>query len=301
MDGEGRGRERWGIAAAAASSLIGGLSLVAIRRVVGTTDPVLLAFFRYGIGALCLLPLSLRGRERLPPPRAWPEIVLLGGLFFALFPILLNQALVDTTASRGALALSSLPLLTLVIAATAGAERLTGRKLAGILLACAGVALALAGQGFGAQGLSTHGLSTGHWRGDLTMVAAALIGALYNVLARPAIRRHGALGFTALAMAAGAVTLMLLVPFGGPLSARLPQDGLGWGAVGFLGLVGGALTFLLWSAGLARTTPTRVAVTVALNPVSAMLVGAFWLGEPIGPALLGGLGAVTLGILVASR
>jgi drug/metabolite transporter (DMT)-like permease len=72
-------------------------------------------------------------------------------------------------------------------------------------------------------------------------------------------------------------------------------------AVGFLGIVGGAITFLLWSVGLARATPTRVAVTVALNPVSAMLAGAAWLGEPVGPALLGGLGAVVVGILVATR
>ncbi|HEV2675769.1 MAG TPA: DMT family transporter [Aliidongia sp.] len=285
--------ERLGVAAAAASSLIGGLSLVTIRLVVGTTDPILLALFRYGIGALCLALLLLRPGFRLPATRDWPQIVLLGGLFFALFPTLLNLALVHTTASRGALALSSLPLLTLAIAALTGVERLTGRKFAGIALAIAGVAVALGG--------GAADLDRGYWRGDLIMVAAALTGAIYNVVARPAIARHGALGFTTLAMAAGALLLLLALPFGGPLGPRLPQDATGWSAIGFLGIVGGAATFWLWSAGLARTTPTRVAVTVALNPVSAMLVGSLWLGEPIGPALLCGLGAVVAGILVATR
>lgn len=285
--------ENRGVAAAAASSLIGGLSLVTIRLVVGTVDPILLALFRYGIGALCLLPILLRPGYRPPAMRAWLEIGLLGGLFFALFPILLNLALVHTTASRGALALSSLPLLTLALAAATGAERLTGRKLAGVALAIAGVALAL--------GTGVPGLDEDHWRGDLTMVAAALTGAVYNVMARPAIARHGALGFTTLAMTTGAAMLALALPLGGALGPRLPQGIAGWGAAGFLGIVGGAVTFLLWSAGLARTTPTRVAVTVALNPVSAMLVGGLWLGEPLGPALLGGLGAVVVGILVATR
>ncbi len=283
--------ENWGIAAAAASSLIGGLSLVTIRLVVGTIDPILLALFRYGIGALCLLPLVLRPGHRPRALKDWLQVFLLGALFFALFPVLLNQALVHTTASRGALALSSLPPL--AIAAAAGAERLTGRKLAGIALAIAGVALAL--------GAGTAGLDAGHWQGDLTMVAAALAGALYNVLARPAIARHGALGFTTFAMAAGAVVLALALPLGGPLASRLPQDTIGWSAVGFLGVVGGAVTFLLWSAGLARTTPTRVAVTVALNPVSALLVGGLWLGEPLSAGLFCGLAAVIAGILVASR
>ena len=285
--------ENRGVAAAAASSLIGGLSLVTIRLVVGTVDPILLALFRYGIGALCLLPILLRPGYRPPAMRAWLEIGLLGGLFFALFPILLNLALVHTTASRGALALSSLPLLTLALAAATGAERLTGRKLAGVALAIAGVALALV--------TGVPGLDEDHWRGDLTMVAAALTGAVYNVMARPAIARHGALGFTTLAMTTGAAMLALALPLGGALGPRLPQGIAGWGAAGFLGIVGGAVTFLLWSAGLARTTPTRVAVTVALNPVSAMLVGGLWLGEPLGPALLGGLGAVVVGILVATR
>lgn len=282
--------ERWGVAAAAASSLIGGLSIVTIRLVVGTTDPILLALFRYAIGALCLAPILVARGIRPPPLGDWPEIAGLGALFFALFPFLLNLALVHTTASRGALALSSMPLLTLALAAATGAERLTGRKLAGILIAIGGVALALGG-----------GLDQGRLTGDLIMVGAALIGAAYNVAARRAIGRHGALGFTAFAMASGAVVLALLLPFGGPLASRLPQDTAGWSAVGFLGVVGGAITFLLWSEGLARTTPTQVAVTVALNPVSAMLAGAVWLGEPVGPELLAGLAAVAVGIMVATR
>ena len=102
-------------------------------------------------------------------------------------------------------------------------------------------------------------------------------------------------------MAAGALILALALPVGGPLGPRLPRDAVGWSAVGFLGVVGGAVTFLLWSAGLARTSPTRVAVTVALNPVSALLVGGLWLGEPLGVALIGGLGIVVMGILVATR
>jgi drug/metabolite transporter (DMT)-like permease len=281
--------EQWGVAAAAASSLIGGLSLVTIRLVVGTTDRILLALFRYAIGALCLVPILVARGIRPPALRHWPEIAALGALFFALFPALLNLALVHTTASRGALALSSLPLLTLALAVATGAERLTGRKLAGILIAIAGVALALGG-----------GLDRGHLAGDLVMVGAALVGAVYNVAARRAIARHGALAFTSFAMAAGAIVLALLLPFGGPVAPRLPHDAVGWSAVAFLGVVGGAVTFLLWSEGLARTTPTRVAVTVALNPVSAMLVGAVWLGEPVGPALLGGLAAVVTGIVIAT-
>ena len=84
----------------------------------------------------------------------------------------------------------------------------------------------------------------------------------------------------------------------GPPPAFTPA---GWLAVGFLGLFGAALTFMLWSLGLAYATPTLVAITVTLNPVVAMVLGASLLGEPVTARLLVGLAAVAAGIALATR
>lgn len=97
----------------------------------------------FGIGVVLLLPATLLARERLPTARNLPTVALLGLLFFGLFPVLFNAALARTTAARGALALSTLPLLTMLAAAALGAERMTARKAAGVLVATAGVGLAL--------------------------------------------------------------------------------------------------------------------------------------------------------------
>jgi hypothetical protein len=51
---------------------------------------------------------------------------------------------------------------------------------------------------------------------------------------------------------------------------------------------------------LGRATPTLVAVSVAINPVTASLCGVLLLGETIGPSLVIGLAAVLVGIAVAS-
>jgi drug/metabolite transporter (DMT)-like permease len=47
-----------------------------------------------------------------------------------------------------------------------------------------------------------------------------------------------------------------------------------WIAVGYLGLFGSALTFILWVFALSRASPTRTAVTVTINPIFASAVGA---------------------------
>lgn len=287
-------RKEWaGVLAACASSALGGTAVVATRAVVGQIDPLTLAALRYLIGAACLLPLALaRGGGR--PARAdRPAVAGLGLLFFALFPYLFTLSLSMTTAARGSLALSTLPVLTLTVAALLGAERLTGGKTAGVLVALAGVALALSGR--------MAGMPEGAWRGDVVMVAAAMVGALYNVRSRPYLAHYPAVVFTAWAMAAGAAALVALAAARGTLASVAGFGWQAWAASGYLGAVGAALTFWLWSKGLERTTPTRVAITVTVNPISSMTLGALLLGEPVTVRLVAGLLAVVGGIWLATR
>ena len=217
---------------------------------------------------------------------------MLGTLFFAGFPALFNLALVWTTAAHGALALATMPLLTLLLAVAMHAERLTALKLAGVLLAMGGVALALAGDLAAAP--------PGAWRGNLVMLAAAGCGAGYNVASRPLLRRYPPLTVITRAMLAGAIVLGLAVAGMGQPMRLATLSGPGWAAVAYLGVIGAALTFWLWTYGLEHTTPTRVAVTVAINPVVAMSLGFWVLDEAPTPLLLLGLGAVLGGILLTA-
>ena len=68
----------------------------------------------------------------------------LGFMFFGVFFVFYNLALVYTTVARGTLALSTLPLMTMVAGALLGVESLTARKTVGVLLAMIEVAAALA-------------------------------------------------------------------------------------------------------------------------------------------------------------
>ncbi|TKW73384.1 MAG: DMT family transporter, partial [Bradyrhizobium icense] len=248
--------------------------------------------FRFGIGFLLLLPVALVQGHRWPPRQDWPAVIGLGLLFFAAFPILFNASLIFTTAARGALALSTLPLLTMVVGAALGSEPLTARKTAGVLIAIAGVSTALL------TGLATA--PDGAWRGDLLMVGAALCMALYSIWSKPFIARSGPIPFTTLAMAAGAVVLVVCGRVNGsfaPVEAFGPPQ---WLAAFYLGAFGSALTFYLWSFALERTTPTRVAISVTVNPVAASLVGATLLGEPLRWNLAAGIVTVFIGIWIAT-
>jgi drug/metabolite transporter (DMT)-like permease len=284
--------ETWGVLAAVLSSGLGGTSIGATRYLVNAIDPLAIGSFRFGIGFLLLLPVALLKGGNWPAGRDWLGVAGLGVLFFALFPILFNASLIFTTAARGALALSTLPLLTMVVGAALGSEPLTARKSAGVLIAMLGVAMALL------SGLATA--PAGAWRGDLLMVAAALCMALYSIWSRPFIRRSGAIAFTTMAMAVGAACLILISWWRGSFAPVAAFGGSQWLAAVYLGAFGSALTFYLWAFALDRTTPTRVAISVTVNPIAASLVGAALLHEPLHWNLVGGIATVLVGIWIAT-
>jgi len=281
-----------GILAAVASSAFGGMAAAVTRFIIDAADPVAIAVFRFGLGFLILLPVALVLRCRWPRGRDWIGVAALGVMFYGAFFVVYAEALVYTTAARGALAISTLPLLTMIVAALLEKEKLTVRKSVGVLVAMSGVALALA------AGLAEAPAQA--WRGDLIMTAGMLSMALYNVLSRPFMQRSSPLGYATAGMAFGGGLNALLVLQGGGFEAVAAFGAAQWAAVLYLGVFAGALGFYLWVYALERATPTRVANTITVSPIAAAALGAVLLGEPIGASLLIGIAAVALGIWIAS-
>jgi drug/metabolite transporter (DMT)-like permease len=284
--------ERLGVLIAVLSSTFGGTAAAVTRYVVGAIDPVTIAAFRFGIGVAVLLPLALLLRSALPRGRDWIGAGLLGVMFFAVFFVFYNIAMAYTTAARGALALSTLPLWTMVVAALLGAEALTARKTLGVLIAVGGVAIALI------AGLAAA--PAGAWRGDLMMLGATLCMAFYNVWSRPFIARSSPLGFVTASMGAGAACLVIVATLSNGFAVTQSFTAAQWIAVIYLGVFGGAAAFFLWVLALRMTTPTRVANTMTVNPIAASLLAAVIVSEPIGWNLVLGLAAVAAGIWLAS-
>jgi drug/metabolite transporter (DMT)-like permease len=289
----GAGIGEWiGVLIAIVSSALGGTAAAVTRYLVADADPLTLAILRWGIGFACVLPVALVLRVQWPRARDWPAVALLGICFFGLFFIFYNIAVAYTTAARASLALSTLPLQTMVVGALLRAEALTARKTTGVAIAILGVLAALA------TGLSAA--PPGAWRGELIMTAAVVCMAFYNVLSRPLMQRSSALGFLAVGMGFGAAVLVLAGLAGNRISTLASFAAPQWIAGVYLGVAGGALAFILWVLALQRASPTRVANTMTVNPIAAALLAAGLVGEPITPNLVAGLVAVFFGIWVAT-
>jgi drug/metabolite transporter (DMT)-like permease len=281
-----------GVLIALVSSCLGGSAAAVTRYLAHGTDPVTLSILRWVIGFAVVLPAALVLRAKWPPREDWPAVALLGLSFFGAFFILYNIALGYTTAARGALALSTLPLQTMLVGAIVRVEPLSARKSLGVAIAILGV--------FAALITSLSNAPDGAWRGEAIMIGAAFCMAAYNVFTRRFIVRSSALGFLCTGMGVAAAALIVLGVLTGRGAVLAQFDAAQWAAGIYLGVGGGALAFILWVLALQRASPTLVANTMTVNPIAAALIAIPLVGEPITRNLVIGLIAVFAGIWIAT-
>ena len=278
------------VLASALASIITGTALVTTRFVVSGSDGLTIATLRYVVAAACLLPLvpvfdrmNVRLRDLFP-------IAGLGLLYFGLFPWCISAAMKFTTASGGAIVLACTPAATLLLGTLAGREEWSARKGFGVACAILGAAIAVGHIGFD--------FAASAWRGNLAMIVATLLGAIYAIFSKPYLKKYSPLVVTAIAMAAGAVGL-LVVWAAIDLPQGLPHlEASGWLSILYIGIAGGALSFFLYAWALQRTAPTTTMILLPLNPIAAVIAGWLLLGEPLSVALFIGLALVIAGILL---
>ncbi|KQT10653.1 DMT family transporter [Ramlibacter sp. Leaf400] len=262
--------------AAAATGVQVGAAIVASRFAVAEVPPLTLAMLRYALGFACLLPFAWRVLAQQPPATPRPptrHLVAMAALGIGQFGVLialLNFGLERVPAAQAALIFSLFPLLTLALGTALGREKPTASLAGGVLLSIAGVACTLVPK------LEARG-ALGWW-GELAVLGAAATGALCSVLYRPYLQRYPVVPVSAYAMLASVIALALLaLPEAWP--ARVSGFGAhAWGAIAFIGVSSG-IGYFWWLYALKHLPPTRVTVFLALNPVTAALLGWAFLGE----------------------
>lgn len=278
------------------ATILGGSAVVAARFAVSEIDPTTLAFLRHaGAGLLIVLLAAVIVQRQVWRAIVGPDlpaILVLGATQYAVFGWMFAAGLTYVPAGRGALALGTYPIQTLLLAALLGRERLTVAKLAGCLVALVGVAVAL-GDRVAADGPEV-------WKGDALLIAAAFLGSVYNVFSGPHLRRYSALAVTAVQMLVGVLLLLVgcWVVNGSVSTVGLSLNG--WLALTWLVTIGGAVCFYLWIWALEHTVPSRVSIAVTLNPIAAALFGALILAEPLTGRLAAGLIAVVAGLALVN-
>lgn len=283
-----------GILFGCTASSLGGMTVALTRLIINETDPMSLASVRYFIGGAVLL-LFMMARIGLPKiARAdWLPILGLGVIMFACFPFFFARALEDTTSARGAIIFGSIPIGTVVLATLFRVEKLTWLKALGVLVAIAGAVVVL--------GERVEVVAPNALRGDFFMFLGMMSASTFNVFSRKYLIRYGTMPVNVYAMLMGSSLLFVVALFfAEPLTGSLDFGLTGWFVVLMLAIPGASMMMASWGKALQLITPTQAAVTVGMNPVTAVLIAAWLLSEPISLNVVGGFILIVIAVVLAN-
>ena len=265
-----------------------------VRRV----DPVDVVLLRWCMAALVLIPIVCWREGALPRPRRgeWLGILLCGLTGMAGYNTLQYAAQRYTTNINGTLIYTATPALTFLLAVPLLGERVTARRVTGVVLSLAGTAWILTGGSLRAL------IELRFNPGDLLMLAAAASWAIYTVATRFVTRRLSSLAVTLYASATGAVALLgvraVAVSAGGPL---LTVSGRDWLVVLYIGVVASAVAYLCWNEGVSRIGAGPASIFGNLLPLYTAVLSTTFLGERVTSGqVIGGLAVLAGVYLVAA-
>jgi drug/metabolite transporter (DMT)-like permease len=264
--------------------LIWGSTWLVIKVGYGGLGPFNVAALRFLLASIVLAPIVPLVRASWPSTRTeWTLVVWVGLVLFAADYGLIYWGEQFLDSGLTSILFALLPLVTIGFAHLyVPGDRITGRKLAGSVLAFAGI-VALFGDRIR---LDPAGLGP-----MLAIVASTVCAAAAGV----ATKRHGGnlhpASLNAPAMLIGAAALAAASLAAGD-GLVLPRDAPTWSAILYLAIAGSVITFLGYFTLLKSWSVTSLSFISVFTPAIALFLGFVFLDER--PTISSGVGAALI-------
>jgi drug/metabolite transporter (DMT)-like permease len=274
--------------------IIWGTNYTVVKEALGSFPPLAFMALRFGLAAVAMA-VVLHTREGWKPlPRATLlKLVGLGLVGNTLYQFCFIMGLAHTTAANSGMLAAGTPVLTALLGAAFGVDRLSRPLAMGLALAVPGMLLIVSARG--------PDLDASTRLGDFLILGASLCWALYTVGIRSLGAELSALRITALTMLTGAPGVVLM---GLPsvMSLELGSIGPGaWFGVVYSALIPLVLAYVVWSRSVQAVGSSRTGIYNSGTPVVAATTA--WLVRGEQPTWMQILGAalVISGVLLSRR
>ena len=270
------------------SSVVAGKIMVAELPVYGAS------LLRFAVASIILLPLVRFMEGGLPrlSLRSWGLLCAQSLCGSVLFTVFLLHGLQYTGAASAGVITATTPACMALTGWALLAHRPSRRAVGGILLAGCGVAVINV---FGAGSLATGAKPL---LGNGLVFCAVICESLFLLLRKSV---HESLSPLAASTILSLFGVAWFLPVGAWELATLDLSAVGsagWWTVAYYGAAVTVLAYVFWFAGVTRVNPSTAGVFSTVMPVSALLLSAAFLGEPVGLAHMAGCALALGGILV---
>ncbi|ACR80052.1 protein of unknown function DUF6 transmembrane [Kosmotoga olearia TBF 19.5.1] len=252
------------------------------KPLMGQIDPFFMTAFRFFIGGLFLMPLI----EKKLPPREIILLTMIGSLNTIVSMTFLQLSVKFGNASTAATLIATNPLFVTIFAPFFGSEKPSKRKFIGTFLGFVGILIFISGM---LEGDTITGFLFG--------IGSAISFALYTLLLKPHVLKHGALTATAYSsFFSGVVYSATLMLFGQFKITSLNLSS--WLILLYLGIGVTGIAYFTFFAAAKRIGASTASRVFYLKPVVATLLAFIFLSEEIGAFKLIGIVVIILSLMI---
>ncbi|HWL75164.1 MAG TPA: DMT family transporter [Burkholderiaceae bacterium] len=282
----------------ASMALVG--TYVALSKPLVAVIPVFaLAFLRFAIASIAMLPWTFRADGESPLTRTERRLFFLLSFFGNfLFSICMLSGIALTTATAAGVTLATLPAVVALLSRWFLHETLTPRVWLAIALAVAGIALLQLAKA--TEPAASPGSALPMLLGNSLLFGAVVCEAIYVIISKRLSATRSPLRVSALINLLG---LLLIAPLGlwqlGSFDLRTLTASL-WLLLIFYSLAASLFAVWMWVAGLKNVAASHAGVFTVALPIAATLVGIFFLGETFNWLQAAALACAGAGIVLIS-
>jgi drug/metabolite transporter (DMT)-like permease len=267
-------------------------SFMWIKIAVQEIGPITLVAFRVLFGLLFGIAIIFIQRAKLPrSAKAWSPLLILGITNVAVPFFLISWGEQSIDSAVAAILDATVPLFTILIAHyLLHDDKMTVPKVLGLLMGFAGVVILMS---------KDIGASLGSVLGQLAVVLASAFYAGSAVYARKTTENTSGIMRSAGPLIS-ATALMWLATFLVESPVEVPQLGITWVALLFLGIFGSGVAFVMVYYLIHEIGPTRTSMVTYLFPLGGVILGVAFLNEKLSWQLVAGAVLIILSLVVAN-
>ena len=267
--------------------LIWGFNFVVMKTAAGFFSPESFVTYRFLLGAIVLLAVTIFAKIPLPDKKFWAWIILSGICQISLGGLIVQYALEYLNSGLVSVLNYTMPVWVTVLAKFFLDEDLTKKKIFGIALSIIGV------------GVLMNVDVSGSFAVMLIALSAAMFWAVGNVIMKAKLMKCNLIALTTWQMIFGGLLLGIYLFLFGTYEVT-------WTPISILcllynGIIASALAFVLWCYVLSHMEAGKASISVLGVPIFSVIFGVIFFGEPLTIFIIAGMFMVMSGIVLVQH
>lgn len=267
------------------------------RATVGEVPPIALAWWRWVLAVLFMLPLALPQIRAAWPAirRDWKKMVGFGILGTGYHNMFSYLGLQYTTATNGVMLNSAIPVFIMILGVLFFGQKLRWLQVTGVVISLAGV-LAILSRGDVAV-LAHLQMNIG----DIILLASMVQWAFYTLALKWKPPDIPALAFLCVCAIVGVIAMTPAYFIAGAMGQEIRWSWSVAAALLYVGIVPSFIGYIFWNRGVELAGAEVAGMFIHLMPVFGSVLAWLFLSERLHLFHLVGIALILAGIFVASR